>query len=134
MHTTRRNLRLTSVTMIVTVVVVGLGGGASAAANKATLKKSKAPAVAGAWSGKYSGAFSGTFILNWTRKSNELRGTIKLSSPSGSYSCTGRIEGSKLTFGAVGAGARYTGSISGTSMSGRYTTGRGGGSWTATKG
>jgi hypothetical protein len=98
------------------------------------VRKSKAPAVAGTWSGQYSGAFSGTFTLNWTKNGKNLRGTIKLSNPSGSYTCTGKIEGSKLTFGAVGAGARYTGSISGASMSGSYTTGRGGGSWSATKG
>jgi hypothetical protein len=131
---TRRKLRLTSVTAIATVAVVGLGGGASAYAKKAPVRKSKAPAVAGTWSGQYSGAFSGTFTLNWTKNGKNLRGTIKLSNPSGSYTCTGKIEGSKLTFGAVGAGARYTGSISGASMSGSYTTGRGGGSWSATKG
>ena len=134
MRNTRRKLRLTSVTVIASVAVVSLGGGVSAAAKKAPVKKSKAPAVAGKWSGQYSGAFSGTFTLNWTRQGKKLDGTIKLSSPSGSYTCTGRIEGSKLTFGAVGAGARYTGSISGASMSGSYTTGRGGGSWSATKG
>jgi hypothetical protein len=116
------------------VAVACLDGGASAYAKKPPVKRSKVPAVAGKWSGQYSGAFTGTFTLNWARKGKKLDGTIKLSNPGGNYTCTGKIEGTKLTFGAVGAGARYTGSISGDSMSGTYTTARGGGSWSATKG
>jgi hypothetical protein len=43
------------------------------------------------------------------------------------------VQGSAIRFGAVGAGATYTGSVSGKSMSGRYKTPQGGGPWSAHK-
>jgi hypothetical protein len=43
------------------------------------------------------------------------------------------VRGSAITFGAVGAGATYTGSVNGTSMSGRYKSPQGGGAWSAHK-
>ena len=92
-----------------------------------------ASSLAGRWSGSYGGAFSGTFTLKWTASGSKLTGTIKLSNPSGSYTCDGSLSGGKITFGVVGAGATYTGSVSGSSMSGSYRSPRGGGSWSAHK-
>jgi len=91
------------------------------------------PKLAGTWSGHYSGAFSGTFTLHWTQSGTRLGGSINLSNPKGKYGITGAVHGTAITFGAVGAGATYTGSVSGTSMSGRYKSPRGGGSWSAHK-
>jgi hypothetical protein len=87
----------------------------------------------GTWSGQYSGAFSGTFTIHWTQSGSNLNGSIMLSNPSGTYSINGSVHGSALTFGAVGAGATYTGSVSGTSMSGTYNSPKGGGAWSAHK-
>lgn len=89
--------------------------------------------LAGTWSGRYSGAFSGTFTLHWTLSRSILSGSIMLTNPSGKYSVGGSVHGSAITFGAVGAGATYKGSVSGTSMSGTYQTPQGGGSWSAHK-
>ena len=103
-------------------------GGAATAA-----EASSATPLAGTWSGKYSGAFSGTFTLHWKQSGSRLSGTIALSYPRGTYGITGSVRGSAITFGAVGAGATYTGSVSGKSMSGRYKTPQGGGAWSAHK-
>jgi hypothetical protein len=91
------------------------------------------PSLAGTWSGKYGGAFSGTFKLHWTQHGSRLTGSITLSYPSGKYPITGSVRGDAIKFGAVGAGATYTGSVSGRSMSGHYLTPRGGGTWSAHK-
>jgi hypothetical protein len=132
--------------VVVAFAVTVLGVTAFANAAPATRQK-HAPthrvttSLAGTWSGKYSGAFSGTFTLHWTQSGSELTGTITLSgtggkygNSSGKYGVSGSVHGSAITFGAVGAGATYTGSVSGTtSMSGNYTTPVGGGSWSAEK-
>lgn len=89
--------------------------------------------LAGTWSGQYSGAFSGTFTLHWTLSKSSLNGTIALSNPKGTYGVGGSVSGSAITFGAVGAGATYTGSVSGKSMSGSYKTPKGLGTWSAHK-
>jgi hypothetical protein len=90
------------------------------------------PSLAGTWSGRYSGSYAGTFTLKWKQTGTRLSGSIKLSNPSGSYPITGSVNGGKISFGAVGAGATYTGSWSGKSMSGRYkSAGGGGGGWSA---
>lgn len=94
--------------------------------------KAKRSSLAGKWSGKYSGAYSGTFTLRWTLSGSRLRGSITLK-PGGTYNITGIVHGSKIAFGAVGAGATYTGSVSGKSMSGSYKTAKGGGRWSAHK-
>jgi predicted small secreted protein len=99
--------------------------GAGAAVNRSQ------PKLAGTWSGTYSGAYSGTFTLHWKQAGSRLTGSIKLSSPSGTYPITGSVKGSTIKFGAVGAGATYTGSVSGRSMSGRYKSGPRGGAWSA---
>jgi hypothetical protein len=107
--------------------------GASLAAGASASAKPKQLSLAGKWSGQYSGAFSGTFKLRWTQSGSSLSGSITLSSPSGTYSIKGSVHGSKIAFGAVGAGATYTGSVSGKSMSGRYNSPNGGGRWSAHK-
>jgi len=95
--------------------------------------KVKSSSVAGTWSGEYSGAFSGHFTLHWTQSGSSLNGSIVLSYPSGTYGINGSVHGSAITFGAVGVGATYTGSLSGTSMSGTYNSPKGGGPWSAHK-
>lgn len=69
--------------------------------------------------------------LHWTESGSKLGGSIVLSNPRGKYGISGSVHGSAITFGAVGAGATYTGSVSGRSMSGRYRTPAGGGPWSA---
>ena len=54
---------------------------------------------------------------------------LALSRPKGTFPITGSVTGSKIRFGAVGAGATYTGSASDSSMSGSYKTAQGGGTW-----
>jgi hypothetical protein len=90
--------------------------------------------LSGSWSGKYGGAFTGTFKLNWQQTGSTLSGTIDLST-SGTENLTGTVTGSKITFGTVGSAAiTYTGTVSGSSMSGTYqVAGQSGGNWSATK-
>ena len=75
----------------------------------------------------------GEFTLQWTQSRSSLHGSITLSNPHGKYPITGTVHGKAIQFGAVGAGATYTGSVSGKSMSGSYKTGKGGGKWSAHK-
>ena len=91
------------------------------------------PRLAGIWSGRYSGAVSGTFTLRWTQSGSTLRGSIKLSNPPGRYPISGTLRGSTISFGAVGVGATYTGTVSGKSMSGRWKSANRGGTWSARK-
>jgi hypothetical protein len=89
--------------------------------------------LSGKWKGTYTGAYSGTFVLNWTQSSSKLHGTIDLST-AGTVPVNGTVDGSSIKFGTVGGSAvHYTGSVSGDSMSGSYTTAGGDGSWTARK-
>jgi hypothetical protein len=106
---------------------------AAVSSSQAPALKGRRPALAGTWSGSYHGAFAGTFTLHWTRSGSHLSGSITLSNPRGRYGISGNVRGSTLTFGAVGAGATYTGKVSGKSMSGTFKTPRGGGSWSAHK-
>ena len=125
-HLRRQPRSVLAVFGVVALLAVCSGGAAIAAVDSST-------SLAGTWSGKYSGAFSGTFTLHWKQTGSRLTGSIKLSSPSGTYPVTGSLRGTAIKFGAVGAGATYTGSVRGSSMSGHYKTGRGGGSWSAHK-
>jgi hypothetical protein len=113
-------------------LVVSLGGIAATAAVGASTS-----GLTGAWSGTYGGAYHGTFKLHWTQTGSNLHGSIKISysGQSATTSVTGKMNGSAISFGAVGpAGAvTYTGSVSGTSMSGHYTTRGGSGTWSAHK-
>jgi hypothetical protein len=89
--------------------------------------------LAGTWSGQYSGAYSGTFTLHWAQRGSKLIGTITLSSPQGKYGVNGTVSGKTINFGTVGAGASYTGSVSGNTMSGTYKSVPAGGTWSAHK-
>ncbi|HVP75675.1 MAG TPA: hypothetical protein VMS63_06605 [Gaiellaceae bacterium] len=89
--------------------------------------------LSGTWSGHYSGGYNGMFTLVWTQSGSKLTGTIKLSSPSGTYSINGSVHGGAIQFGAVTVGATYKGSVSGTSMSGTYQASPRGGFWSAKK-
>jgi len=127
MHVRRR---IPVLWIVALLVVCGSGTAAAAVSSHSTLR------LAGTWSGHYSGAFSGTFTLHWTQTGTSLHGTITLSNPSGKYGISGGVvRGNAIKFGVVGAGATYTGSVSGSgkSMSGSYKTPRGGGSWSAHK-
>jgi hypothetical protein len=94
------------------------------------------PAVdlSGGWSGMYSGPFTGTFTLTWTQSGSSLDGTIHLSSPADTLHINGTVTGSAIGFGAVGV-VTYSGTVSGTSMSGSYIDVANGqsGSWSANK-
>jgi hypothetical protein len=89
--------------------------------------------LSGNWKGTYSGTYSGTFVLNWNQSGSKLHGSINLST-AGTVPVNGTVDGSSIRFGTVGGSAvHYTGSVSGDSMSGSYTTAGGDGSWTAHK-
>jgi hypothetical protein len=109
------------------------------AAVAATPKKSKPKIhvllgpLTGKWSGKYDGAFSGKFKLHWTQTGSHLVGSITLSNPGGTYDINGTVRRNKIGFGALDAGATYTGTVSGKTMSGHYKSPQGGGSWSASK-
>jgi len=90
--------------------------------------------LTGTWSGSYGGAYHGTFTLHWTQSRSRLTGTITISSL-GRMNITGSVKGSTIRFGSVGSAnaITYSGSVSGTSMSGTYKTGGAGGRWSAHK-
>ncbi len=140
-HLPRRGLPFTTFVLSVAVATAICASGSPIATAKSKHHKHhthhhhkpKKSSLAGKWSGSYGGAFSGTFTLKWRQSGSKLTGSIRLSSPKGTYSCTGRVHGGSITFGAVGAGATYRGSVSGKSMSGTYNTRKGGGSWSAHK-
>jgi hypothetical protein len=118
-----RRVQLGVAILVVAVLLVAVGAQAS----------SRPIQLAGTWSGKYSGAVSGTFTLKWTETGSKLSGSITLSRPAGKYGIGGSVAGSAIHFGAVSVGAKYTGTASSTSMSGRWTSPSGGGSWSAHK-
>ncbi len=132
MYSSRRRLVLLTLALsVATVLTVGAGSGV--ATNGPVSHKTRAGLLSGTWSGQYSGGYNGTFTLHWTQSGSKLIGTIKLSQPSGTFSINGTVHGSAISFGAVGAGATYTGSVSGKSMSGHYQAQPRGGSWSAKK-
>jgi von Willebrand factor type D domain len=88
--------------------------------------------LSGRWSGQYSGAFQGTFTLNWQQSGSNLNGTIKLSNPRVTIAIRGTVSGRTIRFGNVGF-VTYSGAVFGDSMSGKYRSPRGDGSWSATK-
>jgi hypothetical protein len=122
-----------SAAVLGSVAVLGATWAAAAPAVDQTHSKKHHSTLAGTWSGQYSGAFSGTFTLHWTQSGSRLHGTITLSNPHGKYGINGSVHGKAIAFGAVGVGATYTGSVSGTSMSGSYKSPQGGGKWSAQK-
>jgi hypothetical protein len=90
--------------------------------------------VTGSWTGKYSGPFNGTFTLTWNQTGSNVDGTINLSSPADMLHISGTLSGSAISFGAVGV-VTYSGTVSGSSMSGSYKDLANGqsGTWSATK-
>jgi hypothetical protein len=89
--------------------------------------------LAGTWKGHYGGAVSGHFTIHWKQTGTRLHGSITLSRPSGTYGIGGTVARGQIKFGAVSVGAKYKGRVRGTSMSGTWTSPRGGGSWSAHK-
>jgi hypothetical protein len=129
-------MRKRSTAAIVTgVVVVAIIAGQLATAGAATNSRLSRGSLTGTWSGTYRGAFRGTFTLHWTQSKSRLTGTIKLSSSVGRTNITGIVQGRTIRFGTVGNtnAITYSGSVSGTSMSGTYKAGGAGGSWSAHK-
>ncbi len=116
------------------VLPVFLATAICCSASVATAARSRAADdISGTWSGKYGGAYHGTFTLHWTESGSRLTGTIKLSAtPNARTSIKGTVHGSSIRFGTVGSTAiTYSGTVSGKSMSGKYQTPGGGGSWSA---
>ena len=136
MHVHPRRRRISpaiSVLWIAALLAICCSGTAIAAVSSKPKPKPHHVPLGGSWSGQYSGAFSGTFTLTWKLSKGILSGSITLTNPSGKYSVGGSVQGSTIKFGAVGAGAKYKGSVSGSSMSGTYTTPKGDGTWSAHK-
>ena len=100
---------------------------------------SEAPgALSGTWSGQYSGSFDGTFTVRWRQSGSRLHGTIHISNPDNTMPINGIVNGNAISFGTVGSTAiTYSGTVSGSSMSGNYkvhsTNGSPGGPWSASK-
>jgi hypothetical protein len=113
-------------------------GTPAATAIATTTAASTAPAsesgLSGQWKGQYGGAYNGTFVLHWQQSGSSLSGKITISAPASTLDVNGTLHGSSITFGTVGSLAiTYTGTVSGSSMSGSYHTPGGGGGWSASK-
>ena len=111
---------------------------AQAASPPAAPATTAATSLAGTWSGQYSGAYQGTFTLTWHQTGSQLNGSIKLSAPPQTLTINGKVNGGAISFGTVGsADITYSGTVSGSSMSGNYQVhapnGAVGGPWSATK-
>jgi hypothetical protein len=128
-HVTSRLLPALCVAALLAVVCSGASIASGTSPSNARL--------GGAWSGSYSGSYAGTFTIHWTQgRSGALKGSIALSNPHGTYPINGKVNRNVISFGAVGVGAVYNGSVgpSGRSMSGHWRSGDGGsGSWSARK-
>jgi hypothetical protein len=118
-----------SVAGVLALAVSGTSMAAVARSSSATAPSHRS-SLTGSWAGSYHGTFSGTFTLHWKQTGSVLSGSITLK-PGGTVPITGKVRGTAITFGAVAVGVTYTGSVSGRSMSGRYKTPSGGGSWSA---
>jgi hypothetical protein len=114
----------------------------AAAQPSAAAAASSAPAAAttgalsGTWNGQYGGSYQGTFILHWRQSGSKLSGRIHISNPASALPIHGSVNGGSIRFGTVGSTAiTYSGTVSGSSMSGTYTVaGAQGGNWSASKG
>ena len=129
-HDLRRRLPLAASVLWVAAL---LAIAAASSSKHDSKRKPHSTRLAGTWSGKYNGAFSGTFRLHWKQSGKRLSGSIALSNPRGTYGISGSVHGRAIKFGALGAGATYTGAVSGKSMSGSYKSPQGGGTWSAHK-
>ena len=112
----------------------------AAAAASAPAQSASNSGLSGKWRGQYSGAYQGHFVLRWHQSGSRLSGTITLSAPSrGTVPIHGTVQGSTIKFGTVGSeDITYSGSASGTSMSGTWqikgsSGAAGGGPWSASK-
>jgi ABC-type phosphate transport system substrate-binding protein len=118
---------------VAVLLALGFCGTVLAAASASSSHATTRSNLAGKWKGHYSGAVSGHFTIHWTKTGSHLHGTITLSNPRGKYGIGGSVRKGKIKFGAVSVGAKYKGTLRGTSMSGTWTSPQGGGSWSATK-
>lgn len=125
--------RAVPVLWVVALLAACCTGTALAAASSSTSGVASQSKLGGKWKGHYGGAVSGKFTIHWTQTGSTLNGRITLSNPQGSYAIGGSVHKGKIKFGAVGVGAKYKGTVKGTSMSGTWTSPEGGGSWSANK-
>ncbi len=132
------------------LIAAGCGGGSTTTTAATATPASATPAantttttaastsesgLSGKWNGQYSGAYNGTFVLHWQQSGSSLGGKITISSPPSTLDVNGALHGDAITFGTVGSLAiTYTGTVTSSSMSGKYSTPGGGGSWSASKG
>ncbi len=109
---------------------------ATPAASTAAPAAAAASGLSGKWSGQYSGSYQGTFTLHWRQSGSKLNGNIQLSNPGATLPIHGSVTGGSIRFGTVGSyGITYSGTVSGSSMSGTYQVagGHGSGPWNASK-
>ena len=129
----RRGTRRLPALWIAALLALACSGTALAGASTSKSHAATTSNLAGKWKGHYSGAVSGHFTLTWKQTGSRLHGSITLSRPSGKYGISGSVTRGKIKFGAVSVGAKYKGTVRGTSMSGTWTSPQGGGSWSASK-
>ncbi|MFI5045987.1 MAG: hypothetical protein ACHQIG_02900 [Acidimicrobiia bacterium] len=99
-----------------------------------TAPSASAGGLSGTWSGQYSGASEGTFTLTWQQSGSDVSGQITISEIGVPIDISGKLNGNQISFGTVGSLAvTYSGTVSGTSMSGTYKAPTGTGTWNATK-
>lgn len=127
----RKRFRAAAAVVIGAVAIIAVEASPTAVASPTSTAGSS---LSGTWAGRYGGTFHGTFTLRWRQTNAKLKGTIKLSTEAAPIGVTGSVKGNAIRFGTVGSAAiTYSGSISGSSMSGHYHTPAGNGSWSAHK-
>jgi hypothetical protein len=96
--------------------------------------------LSGRWAGDYQqtspSASSGTFTIQWQQSGSDITGTITIPGTCSSCPISATLNGSTVRFGLVAGGAiTYTGTVSGNSMSGTYSTTDGAtkGTWKASR-
>jgi hypothetical protein len=130
----RRITRRLPALWIVGVLALACCGAALAAHSSTRSHAAIQLKLGGKWKGTYGGAVSGHFTIHWKQTGTTLHGTIRLSTPSGTFAIDGGVRGAKIKFGAVTVGAKYKGKLHGaTRMSGTWTSASGGGTWSAHK-
>ena len=125
MHRLRQRVssRLVAALCVAALLAIVCSDVSSAAGTSASNAK-----LGGTWAGSYSGSYTGTFTIRWRQKSSWCLSRARSRSRvrTGRTASREMFEAPPISFGAVGAGATYTGSVSGSSMSGHYPTGDGG--------
>lgn len=118
---------------------------APATAPPATATTSTGSALDGTWTGTWNSSDTsdnGAVTIQWKQSGQQLAGTIVVSNTPcvTNGTITGTVSGTTITFGAVQGATTiaYTGTLSGTSLSGTYqanaSCGNAKGRWSATKG